>query len=196
MRRGLPDSIHRSSALSATQSHESSPGSPTLDASSENMLKLAAEAAQLRLKVLALSAENERLKDTISFQLGNLLIRAKTWRGAIELPAGLLRLVRQSRQRRGRSSVRDPNLNPDTAARIQQLSLNVFDMRAEEIVATALTECRDPKLAMRVVADLSMSLQLVDFDKSIGENASLYVNNDFDVNLDHTETVVGFKYNF
>ncbi len=163
----MPDSIHRSSALSATQSHESSPGSPTLDASSENMLKLAAEAAQLRLKVLALSAENERLKDTISFQLGNLLIRAKTWRGAIELPAGLLRLVRQSRQRRGRSSVRDPNLNPDTAARIQQLSLNVFDMRAEEIVATALTECRDPKLAMRVVADLSMSLQLVDFDKSI-----------------------------
>ena len=36
----------------------------------------------------------------------------------------------------------------------------------------------------------------LDFDKSIGENASLYVNNDFDVNLDHTETVVGFKYNF
>ena len=36
----------------------------------------------------------------------------------------------------------------------------------------------------------------LDFDKSIGENASLYVNNDFDVNLKHTETVVGFKYNF
>ncbi len=36
----------------------------------------------------------------------------------------------------------------------------------------------------------------LDFDKSIGENASLYVNNDFDVNLDHTETVIGFKYNF
>ena len=36
----------------------------------------------------------------------------------------------------------------------------------------------------------------LDFDKSIGENASLYVNNDFDVNLDHTETVVGFKYKF
>tara|TARA_B100001175_G_C19134702_1_gene460674 strand:- start:188 stop:556 length:369 start_codon:yes stop_codon:yes gene_type:complete len=36
----------------------------------------------------------------------------------------------------------------------------------------------------------------LDFDKSIGENATLYVNNDFDVNLDHTETVVGFKYKF
>ena len=36
----------------------------------------------------------------------------------------------------------------------------------------------------------------LDFDKNIGENASLYVNNDFDVNLDHTETVVGFKYKF
>ena len=36
----------------------------------------------------------------------------------------------------------------------------------------------------------------LDFDKSIGENATLYVNNDFDVNLNHTETVIGFKYKF
>ena len=36
----------------------------------------------------------------------------------------------------------------------------------------------------------------LDFHKDITENSSLYVNNDFDVNLDHTETVIGFKYNF
>ena len=36
----------------------------------------------------------------------------------------------------------------------------------------------------------------LDFDKDIGENATLYVNNDFDVNLNHTETVIGFKYKF
>ena len=36
----------------------------------------------------------------------------------------------------------------------------------------------------------------LDFYKDITENSSLYVNNDFDVNLDHTETVIGFKYNF
>ena len=36
----------------------------------------------------------------------------------------------------------------------------------------------------------------LDFDKDIGANASLYVNNDFDINLDHTETVIGFKYKF
>ena len=36
----------------------------------------------------------------------------------------------------------------------------------------------------------------LDFDKDIGANGSLYVNNDFDVNLDHTETVIGFKYKF
>tara|TARA_B100000035_G_scaffold204544_1_gene174891 strand:+ start:86 stop:496 length:411 start_codon:yes stop_codon:yes gene_type:complete len=36
----------------------------------------------------------------------------------------------------------------------------------------------------------------LDFDKDITENASVYVNNDFDVNLDHTETVIGFKYKF
>ncbi|MFN4297162.1 MAG: glycosyltransferase [Brevundimonas sp.] len=131
------------------------------------MLKLAAEAAQLRVKVMTLSAENERLKDTISFQLGNLLLRAKTWRGLVDLPSGLARLRRQSLERRGRKSARDPHLNPETAARIQDLSLRAFDMRTDDIVEAALTECRDPKLAMRVVADLSMSLQLVDFDKSL-----------------------------
>jgi len=36
----------------------------------------------------------------------------------------------------------------------------------------------------------------LDFDKDIGERASVYVNNDFDVNLDHTETVIGFKLKF
>ncbi len=36
----------------------------------------------------------------------------------------------------------------------------------------------------------------LDFDKAVGESGTLYVNNDFDVNLDHTETVVGFKYKF
>lgn len=36
----------------------------------------------------------------------------------------------------------------------------------------------------------------LDFKKDITENSSLYVNNDFDVNLDHTETVIGFKYKF
>jgi glycosyltransferase involved in cell wall biosynthesis len=132
------------------------------------MIKLATEAAQLRVKVMALSAENERLKETISFQLGNLLIRAKTWRGLVDLPAGLGRLRRQSLERRGRlTAARDPHLDPRTAARIQDLSLRAFDMGADAIVDAALTECRDPKLAMRVVADLSMSLQLVDFDKSL-----------------------------
>ena len=36
----------------------------------------------------------------------------------------------------------------------------------------------------------------LDFNKDITENSSLYVNNDFDVNLDHTETVIGFSYKF
>lgn len=130
-------------------------------------MKLAAEAAQLRLKVLTLSAENERLRETISFQLGNLLLGARTWRGFLDLPAGFLRLRKSSLERRGRAKALDPRLNPETASRIQQLSLRAFDLGADEIVATALSECRDPKLAMRVVADLSMSLQMVDFDKSL-----------------------------
>jgi len=36
----------------------------------------------------------------------------------------------------------------------------------------------------------------VDLTKSVNDKVTLYTNSDFDVNLDHTETVVGFKVNF
>jgi glycosyltransferase involved in cell wall biosynthesis len=159
----LADSIDRSLAAKKAITNESG----AADAPADRVMKLAAEAAQLRLKVLTLSAENERLRETISFQLGNLLLGAKTLRGIRDLPGGLMRLRKSSQERRGRGRALDPHLNPETASRIQQLSLRAFEMGADEIVAAALAECRDPRLAMRVVADLSLSLQLVDFDKSI-----------------------------
>ena len=36
----------------------------------------------------------------------------------------------------------------------------------------------------------------LDFDKKLGEKATVYLNNDFDVNLNHTESTVGFKFKF
>ena len=36
----------------------------------------------------------------------------------------------------------------------------------------------------------------LDFAKDIGESATVYLNNDFDVNLDHTESTIGFKFKF
>ena len=37
----------------------------------------------------------------------------------------------------------------------------------------------------------------LDFSKDIGNTgATVYLNNDFDVNLDHTESVIGFKFKF
>jgi len=36
----------------------------------------------------------------------------------------------------------------------------------------------------------------LDFDKKIGESATVYLNNDFDVNLNHTESTIGFKFKF
>lgn len=134
---------------------------------SERLMKLAAETAQLRLKVLTLSAENERIRDTISFQLGNLLLGARRPRNLLALPGELLKLRKLSQERRGRTKRPDPLLNPETAARIQQLTQRVFELEPEEIIAAALTECRDPQLAMHIVADLSLSLQMIDFDKSI-----------------------------
>ena len=44
--------------------------------------------------------------------------------------------------------------------------------------------------------DASFSSFELDLKKSIKDNIEVYANSDFDVNLDHTETTVGFKVRF
>ena len=44
--------------------------------------------------------------------------------------------------------------------------------------------------------DASFSSFELDLQKSMNDKLTVYANSDFDVNLDHTETVVGFKVNF
>ena len=44
--------------------------------------------------------------------------------------------------------------------------------------------------------DASFSSFELDLQKSLNDKVTVYANSDFDVNLDHTETVVGFKVNF
>ncbi len=44
--------------------------------------------------------------------------------------------------------------------------------------------------------DASFSSFELDLQKSMNDKITVYANSDFDVNLDHTETVVGFKVNF
>ena len=44
--------------------------------------------------------------------------------------------------------------------------------------------------------DASFSSFELDLQKSMNDKVTVYANSDFDVDLDHTETVVGFKVNF
>mgnify|MGYP001265513676 FL=1 len=44
--------------------------------------------------------------------------------------------------------------------------------------------------------DASFSSFELDLNKGIKDNIEVYANSDFDVNLDHTETTVGFKVKF
>ena len=44
--------------------------------------------------------------------------------------------------------------------------------------------------------DASFNSFELDLTKSMTDRVTVYANSDFDVNLDHTETVVGFKVNF
>ena len=45
-------------------------------------------------------------------------------------------------------------------------------------------------------ADATFNSLELDFSKGINDTVEIYANNDFDVNLDHTETVIGFKLKF
>ena len=44
--------------------------------------------------------------------------------------------------------------------------------------------------------DASFNSFELDLNKSVNDSVEIYANNDFDVNLDHTETTVGFKVKF
>jgi hypothetical protein len=44
--------------------------------------------------------------------------------------------------------------------------------------------------------DASFDSFELDFNKSVNDSVEIYANNDFDVNLDHTETTIGFKVKF
>ena len=44
--------------------------------------------------------------------------------------------------------------------------------------------------------DASFDSFEVDLKKGLNDNVEIYANSDFDVNLDHTETAVGFKIKF
>ena len=44
--------------------------------------------------------------------------------------------------------------------------------------------------------DASFDSFELDLKKGLNDKVTVYANSDFDVNLDHTETVVGFKVNF
>lgn len=125
------------------------------------------EVMRLSLQVLALSAENERLRDTISYRLGNLLVRAKTWRGLLGLPIGLVRLVRLSRQRRGRTLRDRFRFKVETENRLQRLSRDVLSVAVDTTVKAAVKDCRDIKLAARLIAELASSVQRLDPEKSL-----------------------------
>ena len=137
------------------------------DVSPEAVSRLAAEAAQLRLKVISLAAENERLRDTVSYQLGNLIIHARTWRGLRELPTALIKLRQHSLALRGRRS-KAAEFDADAAKRIARLSARALDMSIDEITKAAMRECRTPALTARLLADLAAAVQPMDFAKSQG----------------------------
>jgi len=44
--------------------------------------------------------------------------------------------------------------------------------------------------------DASFDSFELDLNKSVNDSVEIYANNDFDVNLDHTETTIGFKVKF
>ncbi|WP_313443888.1 glycosyltransferase [Brevundimonas sp.] len=123
-----------------------------------------AEITRLRLKVFSLAAENERLKNTVSYQLGSALLGAKRLRGLLALPGELVHILRVSRERRGRAS-RGGAIALDVLLR--RLLVDGSAASAQEIIDSVASENITPRYRAIALTELSNILRPTDWAKSL-----------------------------
>lgn len=126
----------------------------------------AADLTNLRLKVLALSAENERLRNTVSFQLGGAILRLRSLDGLRHFPGEIARLVQLSRQRRGR--LKDGEETPKSLEeRLRRIVARAFDTSAEEIEEAVRHEGGSPVVQATLLTGLGNIIRPLDPAKAL-----------------------------
>ncbi len=124
-----------------------------------------AEITRLRLKVFSLAAENERLKNTVSYQLGSALMAAKRVSGLLALPRELLHILRVSRERRGRRASGRGAVALDVLLR--RLLVDGSAASSQEIIDSVASENITPRYQAVALTELSNILRPTDWAKSL-----------------------------
>ena len=119
------------------------------------------ELTKLRLKVFALAAENERLRNTISYQLGGALLRAKHWRGLIGLPGEIGHLILESRRRRGRGGNDGASLDLE----VRKALMHPETADVEALVAALDMQRMTPRRRAAVLAEVAALVRDADHDR-------------------------------
>ncbi len=125
-----------------------------------------AEAAELRLKIFELSAEAERLRNTVSYQLGGAILRARRWSGLLDLPREIGRLIAVSRQRRGRRAMSDPS-HSALDLLLRRLLGPLHDAEVHEVLAAVEAEGFEPRYRAFVLAEIAGLMRFTAPDKSL-----------------------------
>lgn len=125
------------------------------------------EVYRLRMQIFAMSAENERLRNTVSYRLGSAVLHAKSWRGIVALPGALVDLVVESRRRRGHRTKADSTGPAAINALLRQILLESDSASVEEIVSVVEGEKATPHYRGEVLTELAKIIRPTDGEKAI-----------------------------
>ena len=121
----------------------------------------AADLTNLRLKLLALSAENERLRNTVSFQLGGAILKLRSLEGLIDFPREINKLIQLSRQRRGRLKLGEETPQK-LEERLRRIVARTFDMSAEDIEEAVKQDGGPPAVQATLMTGLANIIRPLD----------------------------------
>ena len=125
------------------------------------------ELYRLRMQIFAMSAENERLRNTVSYRLGSAILNARRWRGLLGLPSALMDLIMDSRRRRGHRIQGDGGGAPAINTLLRQILLESDSTSVEQIVSVVEAEKATAHYRGEVLTELAKIIRPADGQKAI-----------------------------
>lgn len=127
----------------------------------------ASEVYSLRMQIFAMSAENERLRNTVSYRLGSAILHARNWRGFAGLPGALIDLIAESRRRRGHRAKPDGTGPAAINALLRQILGESDSASVERIVSVVEGEKATSHYRGEVLTELAKIIRPADGEKAI-----------------------------
>ena len=119
------------------------------------------EITKLRLKVFSLSAENERLRNTISYQLGSAILSAKSFRGWLAMWGDIAHLMAESRRRRGLDKSNRQTLDME----VRKVVMHPESVDVTGLIETVERQITQPRRRAAVLGELAALVRDADTDR-------------------------------